>query len=141
MSSVFLTSRSAHASKAVSKCELHKSWLRQRAVIGSEHGGGLFQLSRILWQGRHVESNCVGNVEYLPAELQALRFGDRPQLAEAAVDSEVARPAQLVTLSRLARQRIAKVALRRDWVLEQTGIAILIEESAGLRPGSGQNCG
>jgi hypothetical protein len=43
-------------------------------------------------------------------------------------------------LSRLAGQRISKVTLCRDWVLEQTGIAILIQESTGLRSGSGQNC-
>ena len=97
--------------EAVTQRELHESRLRQRTVIGAEHGGGLLQLSRILRQGCHVESNCVGYVEHLPAELQALRFGDRPRLAEAAVDSEEARPAQLIALSRLAGQRIAKVSL------------------------------
>jgi hypothetical protein len=48
--------------EAVTYRKLHDSRLGQRTGIGAERGGGLFQLSCILRQRRHVASNCVGQV-------------------------------------------------------------------------------
>ena len=100
--------------EAVAQCELHESRLRQCAVVGAEYRGGLFQLSRILRQGRNVESNSVGYIKYLPAELQALRFRDRPRLAEPAVDSESspAHAAHCVVPTRRATNSESLPALR-----------------------------
>jgi len=64
-----------------------------------------------LRQRGYVETNCVGEVEYFPAELQTLGFCNGPRLAKTAVDAEKSRPAEFVTLSRLAGQRKTKRSL------------------------------
>src|SRR5687767_164770 len=88
----------------------------ERAVIAAEAGG----IGRV-GQVADVELRRVGQVEHIPAEAQAMiRDSQRPRLAHAGVDREVAVAPEDVTQPDFAWKLAAELRQRIDRIDEDT---------------------
>src|SRR5713226_6556438 len=128
-------------SEFVPQSKLHDTGLRQQAGVSTERTRHLLQpsdaiASRCPQARQDVESVEIGHVENLPAELQTVAFPRHlPALAQGHIQTGVAIPADHISRTAFARERMPEVGERSGRVGEHADRTIWLFEMAGPRPG------
>src|SRR6185437_10297936 len=101
--------------------KFHQPRLVKRVGKGAKGRGSCQGVVAVELHLAHVEPRGVGDVEGFPAEAKVLAFGNLPGLAQAGVNVEGTRTAQVITLSGLARKGQAEVLDCSRRILEDVG--------------------